>query len=253
MDRAKALALGDIFNELDHDASILEVGFGDGSFLKSLVAAGYSVTGTEISESMVKWAGAEIENATVVVADDPKITESEFDAVCCFEVLEHVEEPIALAAQFRANKLYASVPNPGRWYPAITGKYEYWDYPPNHLWRFCCCEPLGPDYHDTSCNNPNRPNKNDQPKSMSIRWVLHQAGFEEVSIQGTAIDRDDILRVVPIKRVSSDYDNMRPKGENRGLVSLAKTILSPATFSIARGLSIAGFRGVSYYIRAQRR
>jgi hypothetical protein len=88
---------------------------------------------------------------------------------------------------------------------------------------------------------------------MSIRWVLSRAGFEIVSIHKTAVDGHDLLRVIPIKQVSSDYDEMRPKTGVRRLASLAKTLLAPATVPVAWTLSLAGLGGVSYYIRAQRK
>ena len=252
MDRAKVLALRDMAIDLEPQASILEVGFGDGSFLKALTEKGYLVTGTETSESMVKQVSREVVEARVIAADDLVAADSDFDAVCCFEVLEHVEEPIALASQFLAKSLYASVPNPRRWYPAITGRYEYWDFPPNHLWRFCTCPPLGPDHHEEDCKQSETPIQLGHPRMMSIRWVLDQAGYETASINSTSVDGDDLLRVVPIKEVSSDYDEMRPKSGARRMATLAKTLLTPATVPIAGCLSLVGFRGVSYYIHAQR-
>ena len=53
MDITKVLALKDVPQRINDAARILEVGFGDGQFLRSLSNAGYSVVGTEVSQWML--------------------------------------------------------------------------------------------------------------------------------------------------------------------------------------------------------
>jgi hypothetical protein len=253
VDAPKILAIAEIEQQLGGNGTILEVGFGDSSFLRNLCDAGYSVTGTEISDWMVKETQANLPQATVVCTDDPSEIKGNFDAVCCFEVLEHLPDPMTLAANLPGNVLYGSVPDPLRWYPRLTGKYEYWDYPPNHLWRYCLCEPKAQDYHEPSCKLKDKIKSADGPDVMSLRWVLSQAGYEQVTIHQTHVQPQDLLRIIPIRRNSASYDQMRTKrGGLRLAISAAKKVLAPGTFMGSSALNIMGFHGVSYYFTASR-
>ena len=252
MDAPKIRALAEIEQYLGGSGAILEVGFGDSSFLKSLCDAGYSVTGTEISEWMVKETQIDLPQATVICTDDPSEVEGDFDAVCCFEVLEHLPDPAALAAKLPGKTLYGSVPDPWRWYPKLTGRYEYWDFPPNHLWRYCLCDPVDRDYHEPNCKLMDRVKTADGPEIISLRWVLSQAGYRQITIHQTHVQPQDLLRIIPIRKNSSSYDQMRAKGRLRLITSAARKILAPGTFIGSSALTMMGFHGVSYYFTATR-
>ena len=252
MDAPKILSFTDIRLRLKEPSRILEVGFGDGEFLGKLCEAGYSVVGTEVSVRMVDETREKIPQATILLNNEPSEIDGPFEAVCCFEVLEHVPDPISLARQFPANLLFASVPNAGRWYPRLTGKYEYWDYPPNHLWRFCDCEPSGPDYHDSDCKLGNRGKLAENQQGMSLRWVLQEAGYKHVEISPTPVQPHDLLRMIPIRRVSGDYDNMRRKSKLGLLTAAGRKLVMPATAPAAGVLNLLGQSGVSFYITATR-
>lgn len=252
MDSPKILALQDIRSRLEVNKRILEVGFGDGNFLRRICDMGYSVVGTEVSEGMVEKVQQAVPQASVLLSDDPSSLPYEFDAVCCFEVLEHLEDPEDFARKLPGCLLYASVPNPWRWYPRITGRYEYWDYPPNHLWRYCACSASGPDHHDQDCKLADRKQIATSQRSMSLRWVLHQAGYTKITMVPTPVQAHDLLRIIPVRRVSRDYDNMRRRSTLGLLMSAGRHMVMPATMPAAAVLNLLGQSGVSYYITASR-
>ena len=252
MDAPKIQALAEIEQQLGGNGKILEVGFGDSSFLKSLCDAGYSVTGTEVSEWMVKETRSSLPQAKVICTDDPSQIEGDFDAVCCFEVLEHLPDPPALASKLPGKVLYGSVPDPWRWYPKLTGRYEYWDYPPNHLWRYCLCGPVDREFHEPGCNLRERIKSTNSPQVMSLRWVLSQAGYDQVAVHQTHVQPQDVLRIIPIRKNAASYDQMRAKGKLRLITSTAKKVLAPGTYLASSALNVMGFHGVSYYFTATR-
>jgi hypothetical protein len=252
VDAPKLHALAEIEQQLGGNGNVLEVGFGDSSFLKSLCDAGYSVTGTEVSDWMVKETQSTLPQATVVCTDDPSEVEGEFDAVCCFEVLEHLTNPQAFASKLPGKTLYGSVPDPWRWYPKLTGRYEYWDYPPNHLWRYCLCSPVERDHHDSECKLKELIKNSDGPQVMSLKWLLGQAGYDQVTVHQTHVQPQDVLRIIPIRKNAASYDQMRPRGKFSLIFSTAKRVLAPGTYVASSALNVMGFHGVSYYFTATR-
>lgn len=75
------------------DASVLEVGAGDGRFLARLAAAGHPVSGIEPSPAACEQArarGVEVENVAV---SDARVEARSQDAVLLWHVLEHLDEP----------------------------------------------------------------------------------------------------------------------------------------------------------------
>jgi hypothetical protein len=252
MDFPKILSLEDIRSRLKEHSRILEVGFGDGEFLGKLCEAGHSVVGTELSARMVEETRENIPQAIILLNDQPSEIDGSFDVVCCFEVLEHVPDPISLARQFPANLIHASVPNAGRWYPKLTGRYEYWDYPPNHLWRFCDCEPLGPDYHGRDCKLGDLSKLAENQRAMSLRWLLQEAGYTKVEVRPTPVQAHDLLRMIPLRRVSGDYDNMRRRSKLGLLTAAGRRLMTPATAPAAGLLNLLGRSGVSFYATGAR-
>lgn len=252
MDSPKALALEDINRDFENSAKLLEVGFGDGGFLRSLCRSGFDVVGTEVSKWMVEETQKVLPEAEVLLTDDPSAISQEFQAVCCFEVLEHMTDPLSLAKKLPGKLLYASVPNPWRWYPKLTGKYEYWDYPQNHLWRFCACDPVSVGHHDDGCKLKRADQLAPGQQAMSLRWLLREAGYSQISVTTTPVQAHDILRIIPLRKNVGDYDGMRPKGRLRMFTKAARRMSTPFTYSAATILNLAGYHGVSYYVKASR-
>ncbi len=80
-------------------ASLLELGCGAGSVASALSAAGYSVVGIDGHLPLLHHAALRAPGAQFIAADVrerlPPTTPSRFEAVCFFDVLEHLEDPSA--------------------------------------------------------------------------------------------------------------------------------------------------------------
>jgi 2-polyprenyl-3-methyl-5-hydroxy-6-metoxy-1,4-benzoquinol methylase len=96
-------------------ARVVDVGAGAGAFSVRLAAGGYDVTACDIDPS--KWSAAPIAfyavDATRGLASQ---LPAPFDAACCIEVIEHVENPWALFRELAAivrpgGRLLLSTPN----------------------------------------------------------------------------------------------------------------------------------------------
>ncbi len=227
MDAPKVLALQDICKDCTEYAEILEIGFGDGSFLKALIKAGYGPLGVEVSEVCVERAKEDIPNVFLVNAET--ISQFSGDVICCFEVIEHLEDPEGFIKRLPGQRLYLSTPNPNRWLPRLSGRflgksiYETWDYPPNHLHRFEQAELIG---------------------------LLREGGYTEIEVKETPVELHTILTSIVRRGNSENYDDLRPM--HPGITGMIRRALIPATFLIATALNMLGYRGVSYYVKASR-
>ena len=127
-------------NDLKEYRSILEVGSGAGYFLESLKQRGKEVQGIELNAAAAAFArqrqvpveAAAIENFATDHRDM-------FDAVCLFQVIEHVAAPLdflghALSCLNSGGRLILSVPNMagilGKMDPLVT------NVPPHHVTRW---------------------------------------------------------------------------------------------------------------------
>jgi ubiquinone/menaquinone biosynthesis C-methylase UbiE len=87
---------------------ILDVGSADGMFSKVILdrAQAKSLTGVEVLRSSVDWANrhwGKTGKMKFIVGDahDLKFKDSQFDAVFCMEVLEHVHKPLRALKEFK--------------------------------------------------------------------------------------------------------------------------------------------------------
>jgi SAM-dependent methyltransferase len=83
-----------------HDA-LLEIGCGNGFFLEEAVAQGYrEAWGVEPSRDAVARASPQVRARIILEVMRPGLFDSErFDAVCAFQVLEHVPDPAGLLTE----------------------------------------------------------------------------------------------------------------------------------------------------------
>jgi len=96
---------------------VLEVGCGRGSFLRQLGEKGIDAVGLELNEEAVKHCLKNMLNVyRQDLADHARENRNRYEAVCVFQVLEHIAKPTefllsALAVLQTGGKLIVSVPN----------------------------------------------------------------------------------------------------------------------------------------------
>ncbi len=80
-----------IGRRLPNNLRVLEVGFGNGSFLKFSKTRGWDISGTEVNEELVK--SAKKQGYSVFNSEDLSIfPENTFDLVAAFDVIEHIPQ-----------------------------------------------------------------------------------------------------------------------------------------------------------------
>lgn len=138
--------------------TLLDIGCADGRFVHAAATRGIDARGVDHSEHLVRAGNARYpgERLAVVSAERLQREDRQYDAVTMFEVIEHVEEPMALLSTAFSlvapgGTVVVSTPNRlGR--PRVP---EQLDSPPHHLSRWT------PD---------------------ALRQALERAGFEGVEI-----------------------------------------------------------------------
>jgi 2-polyprenyl-3-methyl-5-hydroxy-6-metoxy-1,4-benzoquinol methylase len=121
---------------------ILDVGCGDGFFLRSVKNIGWEVHGIEMSAAAVNRAKSMgVEQMTCGTFDDASYPENYFDVIRFWSVLEHIHDPVATLAKVRrllkpGGLLVLQVPNyrsaAARW---AGPRWTAWDVP-RHLYHF---------------------------------------------------------------------------------------------------------------------
>jgi SAM-dependent methyltransferase len=119
---------------------VLEVGSGSGAFLTQLRDRAIPALGIEYSEAAVfasRAAGLQVENKSL--ADLRDDYGEQFDAICSFQVLEHVVDPLgflqaALALLKPGGRLLLAVPNQ---HSFLRHYYNVLDMPPHHMTHWC--------------------------------------------------------------------------------------------------------------------
>jgi 2-polyprenyl-3-methyl-5-hydroxy-6-metoxy-1,4-benzoquinol methylase len=116
--------------------SLLDVGCGSGSFVDVAAVRGWRAVGIDpAARSGRTTSGAEIVNGTL-----DGLSGQQFDVVSLWDVIEHVEEPLALLAaakrHLRADGFLlletGNYQSAGR----ILGGEHWWDYQVDHRWYF---------------------------------------------------------------------------------------------------------------------
>jgi SAM-dependent methyltransferase len=121
--------------------SALEFGCGDGFMLNALRDYGWKVAGTERTEEMARFAREQLGITVYVESQNAIPAEEKFDLIVMFQVLEHLEDPVAQlsrAARLLADggSIVVGVPNFGSW-QARYGKSNWLHLDvPRHLVHF---------------------------------------------------------------------------------------------------------------------
>ena len=80
-----------IGKKLNSGLKVLEIGFGNGSFLKYAESRGWDITGTEVNEGLVSIAKSK--GFKALQADNlASVKDNTFDLVIAFDVLEHIAQ-----------------------------------------------------------------------------------------------------------------------------------------------------------------
>jgi 2-polyprenyl-3-methyl-5-hydroxy-6-metoxy-1,4-benzoquinol methylase len=124
---------------LQAGSRVLEVGCGTGAFVALAKQAGFDIRGIELSAAAVETATSR--GLPIILDDIARIADAEpgtFDAVCSFQVLEHVPNPRQfIEACVRAVRpgglIVFGVPN-GESFLKYT--YDLLDLPPHHMSRW---------------------------------------------------------------------------------------------------------------------
>jgi SAM-dependent methyltransferase len=123
---------------------LLELGAGDGAFLRKVRRAGVAgrICATEYDRGSLARI-AEIPGVEPLAMSPQELAEAQpgsFDAVCMFQVLEHLDRIDEVFAALRtliapSGRLFISVPNDASvtMQEALTG---FWEMPPNHVGRW---------------------------------------------------------------------------------------------------------------------
>lgn len=137
---AEKWEFGVVRDRLARGARVLDVGCGDGNFLRVLRGVAREAVGIDTNAEGVDRARAEGLDARLALLDDFAAAHAgQFDVVCAFHVLEHLPTVVPfLRAMGRCaapgGAVVVSVPN--RLRPAAQAQMEPLDFPPHHLSRW---------------------------------------------------------------------------------------------------------------------
>jgi SAM-dependent methyltransferase len=126
---------------------LLDVGSGDGRFLRYAKEEGFEVWGIDFDKKSVENVKRTLGIDTVFAMSLEEFYEYvkgrglKFDVITFFDVLEHQDKPREFLERVKellreGGYIAGSVPNRERLFVEITWKYSHWDHPPHHFLRF---------------------------------------------------------------------------------------------------------------------
>jgi SAM-dependent methyltransferase len=141
-DKRNASRLAELERWRPERGLLLEIGAAYGHSLALARERGWEVTGVELSRAAAAYAREHF-GLTVFDCDltEARLTESSFDAVIMWHVLEHARNPkeqlLRVAALLKpGGVLGLRVPNITSFGARVTGEWWPWMCPPAHLWFF---------------------------------------------------------------------------------------------------------------------
>jgi 2-polyprenyl-3-methyl-5-hydroxy-6-metoxy-1,4-benzoquinol methylase len=126
---------------------LLDVGCGDGRFLRHAKEQGFEIWGIDFDKKSVENVKRNLGIDTVFAMsleefyEYAKEKDLKFDVITFFEVLEHQDKPREFLEMVKGllkegGYIAGSVPNRERLFAEIDWKYYHGDYPPHHFLRF---------------------------------------------------------------------------------------------------------------------
>jgi len=189
--------------DLQGRAKVLEVGCGVGDFVTRMRENGWDAEGIELNDSAVQTAQARGLPVRRIDLNELVVEKTgQYDAVCSFQVLEHVPNTCDFLQSCCAllkpgGRLMVGVPNSESY---LRYQFNLLDMPPHHLTRWSPAvlerlpeyfplrlirlerEPLASyhvhDYVDTCLNRFVGP-LNRQPVRNSVAWFIHHTGLQK--------------------------------------------------------------------------
>jgi SAM-dependent methyltransferase len=168
--------------------SLLDLGCSSGAFLEFLKSESWQLYGIEMSADCARRAEARA-GARVFVGDilDAPFPQESFDVITCFDVLEHLYEPLKVMTKVRewlkpGGVFYVQVPNIDSAEARVFGSYWHGLELPRHLFHY---------------------------SPASLKFLAESAGLREVSYEtrrnpavGTSLRYvwDDVFSAVGIRR-----------------------------------------------------
>jgi 2-polyprenyl-3-methyl-5-hydroxy-6-metoxy-1,4-benzoquinol methylase len=126
----------DLFND---ESAVLEVGVGEGHFLQAARNRGHSALGVELNPQGAARARAmDFEIYELMLDELNEQTDQRFDAICAFQVLEHVPDPRQfledMMCMLKPNgKMVLSVPNAAVMRKIDPNNQDLLNQPPHHM------------------------------------------------------------------------------------------------------------------------
>jgi SAM-dependent methyltransferase len=128
---------------LKDGASLLDVGANYGHFLKAAQAAYPAAVGFDLSPQAVRWSRHHfrVRNHTASLYDPPRALRGPYEGVTCWDVIEHVPDPLAALDNLRAlvapgGYLFLSTPDAGSLVARLMGRAWHYLDPEQHLHLF---------------------------------------------------------------------------------------------------------------------
>ncbi len=121
---------------------VLDVGCGNGGFLRALLRRGHRVEGTELTDASAARvpavAGVRVHVGDLLALDLP---DGAYDLVTFWHVLEHVRRPADTLRRVHrllapGGRLLLSLPNLDSWQARLFGRHWFHHDPPRHLFAF---------------------------------------------------------------------------------------------------------------------
>lgn len=198
---------------------VVEVGFGDGSFLWEMAHLGWDALGMDTSEEAVRLAGRLTGiSVTREELESAGLDESSFDLVVMRHLLEHVEEPESTLTHAHrvlrpGGSIYVEVPNAASLEASIAG--NDWFH-------------LDPEFHMS------------QFTPVSLRAALEKADFHQVRVSHMTLEYRQTLTYGILSRLGFSFsaDNL-----THGRKLLMYTLLPPGVV-LSFAFSLLGKGGV---------